>query len=138
MCFSRASTGLKSFLNLLPRMTLWLLLSLVLFGLAMYVASAHPGSLLAVSLYKVHMVSIAGWCGYWLDRALFPYARPHTFVHDDQDQQIHGSPAVASVDFSDTGLELIDGGIVSHMAGLVMLRRALIALGALIAIGLGA
>lgn len=28
-------------------------------------------------LQKVNLVVLAGWIGYWLDRELFPYARPH-------------------------------------------------------------
>lgn len=117
----------------LPRMTHWLVLSMVLFAVAMYVASAHPGSLVAVSLYKVHMVSLAGWCAYWLDRALFPYARPHDFLAEED------SGFAPTAPLGQEHAELIVGeSLFASIAGLVMLRRALVTLGVLLCIGLGA
>lgn len=35
---------------------------------------------LPVSLYKLSLVCMAGFGGYWLDRALFPYARPGSLL----------------------------------------------------------
>lgn len=32
---------------------------------------------LGVTLYKLSVVTLGGWLGYWLDRWIFPYARPH-------------------------------------------------------------
>lgn len=34
---------------------------------------------LPVLTYKIGLVTLGGFVGYWLDRHLFPYARPHTF-----------------------------------------------------------
>lgn len=31
-------------------------------------------------IYKLSIVSLGGYVGYWLDRHLFPYARPHTIT----------------------------------------------------------
>jgi Putative 2/3 transmembrane domain holin len=64
----------------LPRMLLWLVLTLVLIVLAHVAQTQLPGSLAAVTLYKAHLLVLGGWVGYWLDRALFPYARPHQLL----------------------------------------------------------
>lgn len=37
---------------------------------------------LPVVIYKLGLVTLAGYVGYWLDRHLFPYARPHEFLPD--------------------------------------------------------
>lgn len=99
-----------------PRFRLlhWLAISLLLFVVANVVAAHWPSSPLAVTLYKAHMVSLAGWMGYWLDRALFPYSRPH---------QCFGGVCTTSRD---------------EQAGLYMLRRAIIVAACLIAVSLGA
>jgi len=56
----------------LPRMFDWLLITLVLVGL---IALLSPQQL-PVSLYKLSLISMAAVVGYWIDRSLFPYARP--------------------------------------------------------------
>lgn len=56
----------------LPRMSGWLLISLLLMG-AIYVVAPQQ---LGVSLYKLSLITTAAWVGYWIDRGLFPYARP--------------------------------------------------------------
>lgn len=33
---------------------------------------------LPVVLYKLVLVTLFGFAGYWVDRFIFPYARPHT------------------------------------------------------------
>lgn len=94
-----------------PRLAGWLLIALLLAGLVWLVAPQQ----LPVSLYKLSLVAMAAVAGYWLDRSLFPYARP--------DKLLAWSP-------SDP-----------HMAtafGLAMLRRALIVAAAMLAMGLGA
>lgn len=52
------------------------LVSIVLIAAAFFVQAHWPGSLVAVSLYKAHLMALGGWGGYWIDRVLFPYARP--------------------------------------------------------------
>ena len=56
----------------LPRMFNWLLVTLALAGLV-YVFSPQQ---LPVSLYKLSLITMAAVVGYWIDRSLFPYARP--------------------------------------------------------------
>jgi hypothetical protein len=69
--------------------------------------SAHQ---LPVVLYKLALVTLACVLGYWVDRALFPYDRPHTYA--------------------ETGEDLLP-------RGLAMLRRALIVLACVLGLTLG-
>ena len=55
-----------------PRMTDWTVITIVLMVMLAMVAPTK----LAVILYKVGLVAGGGVLGYWIDRALFPYARP--------------------------------------------------------------
>jgi hypothetical protein len=50
----------------------WLLVTLVLVA-SIYVLSPQQ---LPVSLYKLSLITMAAVVGYWIDRSLFPYARP--------------------------------------------------------------
>lgn len=68
-----------------PRMLLWALLTVALMCLALFVQAEFPGNVFAVTLYKAHLMALGGWGGYWLDRALFPYARPHLVEAQDFD-----------------------------------------------------
>jgi hypothetical protein len=60
----------------LPRMTKTALVAL---ALAVAVGVLAPRQL-PVVVYKLALVVLAGVAGYILDRALFPYARPHEFA----------------------------------------------------------
>lgn len=61
----------------LPRMSgtaAWtLLLCLIVFAIA-------PQQL-TVAAYKLLLLTLAGVAGYWIDREIFPYARPDIFMH---------------------------------------------------------
>jgi len=50
----------------------WLLATLVLTTLIYILAPQQ----LPVSLYKLSLIAMAAVVGYWIDRSLFPYARP--------------------------------------------------------------
>ncbi len=111
-----------------PRMFAWVLATLALVALALFVQDGWPGSMLAVTLYKGHLMALGGWGGYWLDRALFPYDRPHTYLEDDdladaEALQDHGA-AVGLVSTSEYGY--------------AMLRRAIVVGACLVCVGLGA
>ncbi len=60
----------------LPRMTDWLLVTIVLLLLINQVAPQQ----LPVSLYKLSLITMAAVVGYWIDRSAFPYARPDSFM----------------------------------------------------------
>lgn len=109
-----------------PRMLVCLVLTLVLMALSLFLQQAAPGSLLAVTLYKAHLMALGGWGGYWLDRGLFPYDRPHEYL------QKTGEPEV-QID------GMITGELVAYQSfGLSMLRRAIIVAACLLCVGLGA
>lgn len=106
----------------LPRMLLWLVLTLVLITLAYFVQERLPGSLIAVTLYKAHLFVLGGCGGYWLDRALSPYDRPHNYMETMRNAAQH----------IDTRIE------AGKLFQAAMLRRAVIVAACLICVGLGA
>lgn len=55
-----------------PRLADWLVIAGAL-TLAIALIAPHQ---LGVTLYKLSLVSLAAVAGYWIDRSLFPYARP--------------------------------------------------------------
>lgn len=62
-----------------PRLLGWLIVALVLMaGLALAAPEQMP-----VIFYKLSLVVLGAVLAYWLDRALFPYARPHECLPDD-------------------------------------------------------
>lgn len=65
---------------MLPRLAGWKLLIAALF-LALYVLAPQQ---LPLTLYKLTLVATAGVVGYWLDRSLFPYARPDRCLSADR------------------------------------------------------
>lgn len=56
-----------------PRMTDWTLITIAIMACLAIVAPTK----LPVVLYKCGLVTLGGVLGYWIDRALFPYARPN-------------------------------------------------------------
>lgn len=123
----------------------WLALAAVL-GLA--VALIAPQQL-PVLAYKVLMLSVAALAGYALDRSLFPYARPDVVL--DATDAPWLPPEVLpelSVDFGEG--ETRDWNAENQYTRLeqrrlhlgllqwCMARRALLILGAMLAVGLGA
>jgi hypothetical protein len=98
----------------LPRMLNWLLLALLLAAAVWWVAPQQ----LPVSLYKLSLVTTAAVVGFWVDRSLFPYARPdHLFGSScDEGEREARSLLIAAA----------------------MLRRAIVVAAAMLATGLGA
>jgi hypothetical protein len=84
----------------------WLLAALLLL---LAIAWLSPQQL-PVVLYKSALVSLGAVMAYWVDRAYFPYDRPHTYA--------------------ETGEDLLP-------RGLAMLRRALIAVACILGLTLG-
>lgn len=113
----------------IPRLFGWLIATLLLLAL---ISQLYPHQL-PVSLYKLSLVTMAGVVGYWLDRSLFPYARPDAFIVKscDMDTDLEGDCDCKVVPWS-----VVEGdGFIFAMA---MLRRAIIVGCAMMAIGLGA
>jgi len=86
----------------MPRLTFFAILAA---ALAVLVAALAPQQL-PVIIYKFALVTLAAVLGYWLDRHLFPYGRPHALIHTDA------------------------------AFGWAMMRRAIIVVGTMIAFGL--
>lgn len=106
----------------IPRLSGWLIATIVLLAL---IGLLSPQQL-PVSLYKLSLISMAGVAGYWLDRELFPYARPDDFM---------AQPYSAGGPFVPKRAVAPNQQIVFAAA---MLRRAIIVGSAMLAIGLGA
>lgn len=114
------------------RMLHWAVLSVALMVLALLLQQHYPGNVIAVTLYKAHLLALGGWGGYWLDRALFPYDRPHRYF---QDAEIE--------DGAECSLALPPGStqgitVSTRAESMCMLRRAIIVAACLITVGLGA
>lgn len=62
-----------------PRSSVWLLLAVVLLA---FMALLSPAQL-PIALYKAALIALAAVLGYWLDRCLFPYARPDGYLSRD-------------------------------------------------------
>jgi hypothetical protein len=91
-------------------------------ALVVAVALISPQQI-GVIIYKITLVTLAGVAGYALDRALFPYARPHKYEVEypaDGPGDEHGIPPSGWVPFLVT-----------------QTRRALIVAAAMLATGLG-
>ncbi|EPA6640189.1 putative holin [Serratia bockelmannii] len=100
------------------RLRNWIILAVVLLVAIAIVSPMQLG----VTLYKLSLVSIAAILGYHLDRALFPYASPGSYLIDDW-KETQGKPPIPSgrnePEFPvATGYELVFAA--------VLLRRALI------------
>lgn len=111
-----------------PRLFWWLIATVLLLAV---IGLLYPQQL-PVSLYKLSLVTMAGVVGYWLDRSLFPYARPDSFLVET----INGE----SCDIDTDNCKLIPVGDVQgdFVFAMAMLRRAIIVGAAMVAIGLGA
>ncbi len=125
-----------TFLERLPRMIAWLLLSILVMVATLVLQHAAPASLLAVTLYKIHLLLLAGWGGYWLDRGLFPYARPHELLAklleiEKPEPEPHDGPIDG---FASAYLQVSPGTWYETS----MLRRAIIVAGCLVCVALGA
>lgn len=118
----------------MPRMFIWLLFTIFLFSAALFAQATHPGSVFAVSLYKAHLMSLGGWGGYWLDRALFPYARPHEYLllEEFASQGVSERDKVPNAE----PVDLWEAGTSAYP--MTMMRRAVIVAACLICVGLGA
>lgn len=118
-------------LQRLPRLSGWLLITVLLMA-SVWAIAPHQ---LAVSLYKFSLVSLAAVVGYWLDRSLFPYARPDAFLGDDA-EQLPLPDAEPDGDLVSSICVLDRTGMI--LTGIAMLRRAIIVGCAMLAMGLGA
>lgn len=100
-----------------------------------------------VTVYKLSLVALAAVAGYWIDRSLFPYARPDLFFElrhgaGQVPQETAFTSLAGAVSFAEQeaaiNLEDAQPEELMRLAGVSMIRRAAIVVGAMLAMGLGA
>lgn len=107
-----------------PRLSTFVLLSA---ALLLTIALLSPVQL-PVVLYKLSLITLAAVLAYWLDRALFPYARPDGYLVADWRK---GCASCASlVDFP-----IVPDYHIPFVAA--CLRRAIVVLAVVVGVALG-
>lgn len=109
----------------LPRLTGTILVTLLLLVAVGLLAPQQ----LEVSIYKLSLMSMAGVGGYWLDIALFPYARPDNYLVNPDYR--NARPVTG-----DANCPVVMGYRLTFAAA--MLRRSIIVGAAMLASALGA
>jgi hypothetical protein len=109
------------------RMVGWMLIGLLLSALIFVLAPQQ----IPVSLYKINLIAMAGVVGYWLDRSLFPYARPDSFLAAEtpQDTSVDGGALMFDLECP------VQNDLLFVAA---QIRRSIIVAASMIAVGLGA
>ena len=95
-----------------------------------------------MSIYKLNLIALAAVAGYWIDRSVFPYARPQldalrALDRSDDDEPARFTDEVAEEGESCMLVQMPDAAPLYFMLG-CMLRRALIISAAILAVSLGA
>lgn len=126
---------IKNFILRRWRMSDWLLVALVLALLVWLLAPAQ----LVVSLYKLSLVSMAAVAGYWIDRSLFPYARPDGFMQAALPDADAPKPPPPDAEFSADDVSMLEvADSQPTLLAAAMIRRAVIVAATMLAVGLGA
>lgn len=114
----------------LPRLFGWFIVAtLLLIALAVLMQNQPPPP-----LYRVPMAGLGGVLGYWLDRAIFPYARPHdlcAYMAADDLDDLTCCPDV------EEPIEAVPNPDFNMLFTLAMQRRAIIVGCAMLAVGGG-
>lgn len=97
----------------------WLVAAVLLL---LIIALVSPQQL-PVVVYKLSLISLAAVLGYWLDRSLFPKARPGQYLKHDERLMAEGRWPVQ------TGLHLVFSA--------ALIRRALIVAAVCLAVAMG-
>jgi len=104
----------------LPRLALCAAIAIGLLAAIWFVSPAQ----LPVVLYKIDLVTIGVVLGYWLDRTLFPYARPHVMYGHAYAEEVQSGHCPESRDKRFSG-------------DLAAIRRALIVIACVLGLTLG-
>jgi len=108
----------------LPRFSGWIIAAIALLVVLLFISPQQ----LDVVAYKLALISVAAVVGYWLDRSLFPYARPDSYLKKHWHLGTDEPEGLA--DFE------VVGGYYQIFA-VAMLRRALVILAVVIGVALG-
>jgi len=102
---------------------------IALVALVMFAVAAGTSAIsLAVTVYGLAKISAAGYIGYWIDRLLFPYCRPHESWFTSEDSDVPVS------DMSDDDLRACRD--LPVFTPIPQIRRAVIVAACIIAAGL--
>lgn len=115
------------------RMSDWLLAAILL-SFAIWWIAPHQ---LPVSLFKLNLIALAAVAGYWIDRSLFPYARPDVFLEMEGDAEPL-PPLECDADSDSCTLIAEPNEALLRVMGICMLRRAIIVSATMMAVGMGA
>lgn len=107
-----------------PRLFSWLLAAVALIA-ALAIISPQQ---LPIALYKLCLISLAGVVAYWFDRALFPYARPDSYL------EVHWQDGTSEPLF-DADYRVVPG--YQLVFAVAMVRRALVVLAIIVGVALG-
>lgn len=108
----------------LPRLMIW---KVVCAALLLALVLLQPQQAL-VLVYKLALICTAAVVGYWLDRSLFPYARPDGYLQDVWQKGTR--EPIGAADF-----EVVPAYL--WVFALAMLRRALIMLAVVLGVAMG-
>lgn len=134
--------------NKYPRLTSWWVIALVL-SVAVLLLSPQQ---LPTSVYKLNLIALAAVAGYWIDRSIFPYARPNIdalrllepppeieVTHDEAARGVvqteHGEIPIGELQEALSGWP--NYGELYYFAA-TQIRRALIVSATILAVSLGA
>lgn len=117
----------------LPRLSSWWVIALALSVLVFVLAPQQ----LPVSIYKLNLIALAAVAGYWIDRSVFPYARPSLDALDRMHQHCDEGIECANGETIELAAPVYDPAPL-YFTGLCMLRRAVIMSATIVAVGLGA
>ncbi len=118
----------------LPRMSITIVLAAALLCGVAILAPQQLG----VIFYKITLVVLAGVAGYYLDRGLFPYARPHKFDIDGLLIEATESESEGEAQTTEAETTIVfdsSSDWIPFVAA--QFRRALIVAAAMLAVGLG-
>ena len=134
--------------NKYPRLTSWWVIALVL-SIAVLLLSPQQ---LPTSVYKLNLIALAAVAGYWIDRSIFPYARPNIdalrLLEPPPEIEVTSDEAARGVVQTEHG-EIPIGELQDALSGLpnygelyyfaaTQIRRALIVSATILAVSLGA
>ena len=122
--FIRSSVTYIGQLLHIPRLLNWLIFSVLLIAMLALLAVTQ----LPVVLYKLTLISLAAVIGYWLDRSLFPYARP------DGSLKLRWKGRPEAADYK-VDHPVVDG--YQRVFATAMLRRAIIVAAVMLAVAMG-
>ncbi len=109
----------------IPRLSGWIVITALLLSVVAFIAPMK----IPLLIFKLTLITIAGIVGYLLDCAIFPYARPDSYLADPNWQD-------APVKVGDANCPIVFGYRITFNAA--MTRRAIIVGSAMLASALGA